>query len=76
MKVTGSEVLLQVVYYEVRSWYINQVNQVGYEKGGGTINYIVQLKSYTFHKVIFIVWIKFFSFEKYFSFLSLIATWL
>ena len=68
MKVTGSEVLLQVVYYEVRSWYINQVNQVGYEKGGGTINYIVQLRSYSFHQEICIVWIKFFSFEKHFSF--------
>ena len=25
----------------VRSWYVSQANQGGYEKGGGTINYIV-----------------------------------
>ena len=25
----------------VRSWYISQANQVGYEKGGGTVNCIV-----------------------------------
>ena len=73
---TGSEVLLQVVYYEVRCWYNSQANQVGYEKRGGTINYIVQLRSYGFDQVIFIVWIKFFLFEKHFSLLSLIATWL
>ena len=36
------------------------------------MNYIVQLKSYGFKQVIF-VWIKFFPFEKHFSFLSLIA---
>ena len=65
-----------MVYYKVRSWYISQANQVGYEKGGGTINYVVQLKSYSFDQVVFIVWIKFFPFEKYFSFLSLISTWL
>ena len=29
------------VYFEVRSWYISQTNQVGYEDGGGTVNYIV-----------------------------------
>ena len=75
-KATGSELLLQMVYYEVRSWYISQANQVGYGKGGGTINYILQLKPYGFDQVIFIVWIKFFSFEKHFSFLSLTVTWL
>ena len=43
MKATGSEVLLYVVYYEVRSWCISQTNQVGYEKVGGTINYIYSI---------------------------------
>ena len=75
-KVTGSESLLLVVYYDVRHWYISQANQVGYEKGGGTINYIVLLKSYGFDQVIFIVWIRHFPFKKHFSFLSLLATWL
>ena len=41
MKATGSEVLLQLVYYEVRSWFISQENQVGNDSGGGTINYIL-----------------------------------
>ena len=45
-------------------------------KSGRTINYIVLLKSYGFDQVIFIVWIKFFAFEKHFSFLSLNVTWL
>ena len=74
MKATGSEVLLQVLYYEVRSWCISQANQVAYGKGGGTINDILQLKSYGFDQVIFIVWIKFLSFENHFSFLSLTVT--
>ena len=53
---------------------MSQTNQVGYEKGIGTVNYVVQLKSYGFDKLIFIVWIKFFLFGKHFSFLSLIVT--
>ena len=44
-KATGCEVLLQVVYYEVTSLCIRQANQVGYDNGGWTINYILQLKS-------------------------------
>ena len=43
----------------VRSWSISQENLVGYDCGGGTI--------------IFIAWIKFFSLEKHFSFLSLVV---
>ena len=27
-------------WYEVRSWYISQANQVSYEKDGGNIHYI------------------------------------
>ena len=38
--------------------------------------YILQLKSYGFDQVILIVWIKFFSFKKHFSFLSLTVTWI
>ena len=52
-KATGSEVLLQVVYYVVRSRYINHANQVDHEKGGGNINYTVQLKLYDFDQIIF-----------------------
>ena len=63
-KVTGSEVILQVVYHEVKSQCICQANQIGHEKVGGTINYMLQLKSYVFEQVIFVLWIKFFSFEK------------
>ena len=74
-KVSGSEILLQVVYYEVRSWYISHANQVGWDMGGGTINYILWLKYYGSDQVIFIAWIRFFSFEKHFSFLGLIVTW-
>ena len=48
MKATGSEVLLQVVYYEIRIWCISEANQGSYEKGGET-------KSYGFVQVIFIV---------------------
>ena len=32
-KATGSEVLFLVIYYEVKSCYINQANQVGFDKG-------------------------------------------
>ena len=59
MKETESEILLQVVYFKVRSFCIRQENQVGYDGGGGTN--------------IFIAWIKFFSLEKHFSFFSLVA---
>ena len=38
-------------------------NQLGYENGYGTINYILQLKSYGFDQVVFIAWIKFFTFH-------------
>ena len=38
-KATGSDVLIQVVYFEVRSWCFSQANQVG-NNGGGTMNYI------------------------------------
>ena len=76
MKATDSEVLLQVVYYEVRSWYIGQANHVGYDKGGRTINCTLWFNSSSSDQVIFIVWIKFFSFEKHFLFLSLIVAWL
>ena len=65
-KGTGGEALLQVVYCEVKNWYISQANQVGYDQGGGSINYIQQLKSYSFHQVIFIATIKFYTFEKFF----------
>ena len=51
-KGTGSEILLKVVHYEFGSWCFSQENQVGYDGGGGTI--------------IFIAWIKFFSFDKHF----------
>ena len=61
------------IYYDVKSWYFNQANQVDYEKGSGTINYIVQLKCYGFEQVTVIVWVKFFPFKEHFSFLSLIA---
>ena len=44
--------------------------------GGRFINYILQLKSYSFERIVFIVWIKCFSFEKYFLFLSLVIKWL
>ena len=44
------------------------------DKVGGTINDILYLKSYGFGQVIFVVWIKFFSFEKHFS--SVIVMWL
>ena len=72
-KATGSEVLLQVVYYEFRSCYISQTNQAGCEKDDGTIHYIVYIaKSYGFDQVIFIVWITFFLFKKHFSFLKLV----
>ena len=43
-----------MVYCEVRNWYIIQENQVGYDKGGGTINYILSLKPYSFDQTIFI----------------------
>ena len=62
-----------MVYYEVRNWYISQANQVGCDKGGGTIIYILWLKSYGFNQVICIVWIRFFSFEKHFSFLKVVS---
>ena len=74
MKATGSEALIQLVCYEVRSLYINQTNEVGNDKVGGTINDILYLKSYGFGQVIFVVWIKFFSLEKHFS--SVIVMWL
>ena len=45
MKGTGSEALLQVVYYVVRSWCIRQTNHDGYETGGGTINCIYSIYS-------------------------------
>ena len=35
----GSEVLIQVLYFEVKSWWFSQVNQVGNDSGGRTINY-------------------------------------
>ena len=40
-------------------WCISQENQVGYDRGGGT--------------KIFIAWIKFAAFEKYFSFVCLVV---
>ena len=49
-KATGCEVLHQVVYYEVTSLCSRQANQVGYDNGGWTISYILQLKSYGFDK--------------------------
>ena len=73
MEATDSELLLQVVYYEVRNWYISKENHVAYGKGGGTINYILELKSSGFDQVIFIVWIKFFSLGTHFSFRSLLV---
>ena len=42
-KGTGCDILQQLVYYQVKSWCIYQLNQVDYGKGGGTINY----KNYT-----------------------------
>ena len=39
--------------------------------GGETINYILELRSYSFDQVIFVVWIKFYTFGKHFSFFSL-----
>ena len=54
-KATGSEASRwQVVYCEVRNWYIIQENQVGYDNGGGTINYILSLQPCSFDQVIFI----------------------
>ena len=44
-----------MVCYEVRSLYINQTNEVGNDKVGGTINDILYLKSYGFGQVIFVV---------------------
>ena len=35
----GSDILLQVLYYGVRSWYIIQENQVGFGSGGGITHY-------------------------------------
>ena len=43
-KVTRSDILLQVLYYGVRSWFISQGNQAGYNSGGGIINYTLQLE--------------------------------
>ena len=40
-KATGSEILLEVVYYEVKSWCISQAKQVGYDSGSGTIDCLV-----------------------------------
>ena len=45
MKRTDSGILPQVVSYEVGSRCGNKANQIGYGSGGGTINYIIQIKS-------------------------------
>ena len=59
---TGNEILLQVVYYEIRSWCISQENQIGYDGGDGTI--------------IFIAWVQFFSLEKLFILMCSCYKWL
>ena len=46
MMATGSDVLLQVLYYVARSWFISQGYQVGYGSGDGIMNYTKQLSSY------------------------------
>ena len=51
-KATGSDILLQLVYYEVSGKYINHANQVDHEMSGGSINYIGQLKPYGLDQVI------------------------
>lgn len=68
-----SQILLKVIYYEVTGWCISQENQFGDGTGGGTINYIIQLKSQSFEQIIFIVSIVCSSFEKQFLFVSLVV---
>ena len=38
-KANVSDILLQVLYYEVMSWYIIQEIQVGFRSGGGITHY-------------------------------------
>ena len=72
-KANKSDILLQVLYYEVRCWYITQKNQVGYDGGGGIMNCTLQPIFYGFDQSVFIVSIKCFSPEKHFSFLSVLV---
>ena len=37
--VTPLDILLCVLYYGVKSWYISQENQFGYDSGNGIMNY-------------------------------------
>ena len=38
-KATGSGILPLVFYYEVKSWFFSQGNQIGYDSKGGIMNY-------------------------------------
>ena len=38
-KATGNNILLYVLCYGVMSWFISQGNQIGYDSGGGIMNY-------------------------------------
>ena len=44
----ASGILLQVLCYRVRSWFFSQGNHIGYDSGGGIMNYT--LRSYGFDK--------------------------
>ena len=40
-KANGKDMLLCLLYYEVRSWYISLKNQVGYDSGDRIMNYVL-----------------------------------
>ena len=48
-KANGSDILLEVLYDGIRSWYISQENHVDYDCGGGIMDYKLQHKSYGSH---------------------------
>ena len=66
-KITGSDILPQMLSYRVRSSCISQENMVCY-MGGKIMNCILLIRSYGLDQVIVIIdcWIKCFLFEKYF----------
>ena len=48
-KANGSDILLEVLYDGIRSWYISQENHLDYDSGGGIMDYKLQHKSYGSH---------------------------
>ena len=42
-KAHGSDIFLWVLYYQVKSWYISQENQVGTDSGVGIMNYMMMM---------------------------------